>query len=198
MEDFPLKMTYTEKFFYKVWEFSLWCKKVANNNWVFWPIMTLCAALVSFPYLFTIGANFSPSMPHKYYLFEKHFDVSKLKRGDIVMVKYVGHKFYPYGTNFVKMVAGVPGDKVTHIGQDVYIGNFHVGTAKLFAGPEQSGPPLEMSKPGVIPKGHYFLYTPSDDSFDSRYKYVGFESAKNILAKGVIGFKEGVVKLPSS
>lgn len=189
-----MKQTITEKFFYKIYEILLSFYRVSQKRWVFWPVITASIFLASFSYFFTIGANFTHSMPHKFYVFSKHFDVDKLKRGDVVMVRYVGHKFYPYGTKFVKVVAGLPGEKVTHIGQDVYVNNFHIGAAKLFAGPDQSGPPLDMSKPGVLPKGHYFLYTPSPDSFDSRYEYVGFEDKTNIIGKAVFAFGKGVVE----
>lgn len=161
---------------------------VLSKNWVFYPIIMLMALYVLFALFFTIGINKTPSVPFKYYVFYKHADPAESKPGDVVLMKYTNNFAFPFGSRFVKYVAGVPGDVVTHIGQDVYVNDKHIGTAKLFGGPNQEGEPLDMSRPGVIPLNHFFLYTPYEDSFDSRYRYVGLVDKRSILGKSIFAF----------
>ena len=179
-----LKPSGMERFFY-------WIYETAQKKYIFWPVISLALIIVAFHYFFVLGVNFSKSLPNTYFIFERHFDPAELKVGDTILMRYTGNNFFPSGTHFVKIIGGVAGDKITHIGQDVYVNGRHIGTAKLFSGYEQEGVPLEIGPEGVIPDGYYFVYTPYDHSFDSRYKYVGLIDSYNILGKSYFSWGQG-------
>ncbi|MBE0468242.1 MAG: S26 family signal peptidase [Methyloprofundus sp.] len=159
-----------------------------NRPLVFYPVLFFFLAYLAFSYLFSFGINFTHSLPYKYFIFAKHFDVKDLEREDIVKARYLNGYAFEQGSLFVKRIGGMPGDEITHIGQDVYINGKHIGTAKLFGGINQDGDPLDMSEPGVIPNNYYFLYTSHPDSFDSRYRYLGLVHERWIKGKSLIGF----------
>lgn len=179
-----MKQTLTESFFWKWYQ-------VSQKPKVFWPIMLLALSIILFHYFFSIGINFSASAPERYFIFEKNFKYSDLKRDDYVRFSYNKDIFFPRGTTFVKKVGGMEGDVVSYIGRDVYVNGRHIGFAKLFSGLEQDGVPLSINKATKIPKDYYFLYNVSSDSFDSRYKYVGLVHKSLINGKSVIAFGKG-------
>lgn len=179
--------TFSEKIFWWVYEWS-------NKPWVFYPLFAVMISYIAFSNLLSVGINFTESMPSKYYVFSKHFDKDALAVGDVVQYEYRNDKFFPFGSKFVKVVAGIEGDVIEHIGQDIYINGKHIGAAKLFAGYQQEKEPLDMTPPGVIPKNHLFLYTPYEHSFDSRYVYVGLAHKDRITGVNLIDF--GQVEVP--
>lgn len=82
---------------------------------------------------------------------------------------------------FVKHLKGLPGDVVTTEGgegRSFLINGQFVGTAKAFS---LSGQPLEPGPTGVIPVGQYFVWTPHERSFDSRYKDIGWINESNLI-----------------
>lgn len=162
----------------------------ATNNWVFYPVFVPAALFIAFTMFFDIGKNVTISMPYKYYIFDKKVEHDNLKVGDVVMYRYQDNTFYPFGTKFVKMVGGLPGDEVKVIGQEVYVNDKHIGTQKLFAGFNQGKEPLDGIKSTVIPESHYFLYTPFEHSFDSRYVYIGMAPSRSITGKSIFAFNK--------
>jgi len=74
------------------------------------------------------------------------------------------------GHEYVKLVAGLPGDEVKVEGRDVYVGGIYRGRAKPVS---RDGRDLEVVKPGIIPKGEIYLFAPHIDSYDSRYLEIG-------------------------
>lgn len=88
--------------------------------------------------------------------------------------------YYPSGFRFTKHVVGVPGDVVTVQGRAFFINGRSVGTAKPA---DKAGRPAVMSAPGVIPAGHYFMVTPSQDSLDSRYALIGLIDASRLVGR---------------
>lgn len=180
--------TLLERIFWNIYDYS-------QKPWVFWPVISLASIVIAFHYLFTIGVNFSNSTPNSVYVFSNGVDPENIKKDDVVLLRYTGTEFYPYGTRFVKMIGGLPGDTVSHKGRDVYINDKYYGTAKKRAGKNQEGALLELGPAGVIPEGYYFTYTKSKDSFDSRYRYVGFEPIQNILGKSVFAFGQGYYEI---
>lgn len=163
-------------------------RRVSANPWVFYPLFSVMILYIAASNLFSVGINGTPSLPEKVFVFQKHFDKDSLSVGDVVRFEYRYHEFFPFGSKFVKIIAGVEGDVVEHIGQDIVINGKHIGAAKLFAGPNQEFDPLDISEPGVIPKDHFFLYTPYEHSFDSRYRYIGFAHKDRIIGKGIFSF----------
>ncbi len=170
-------------FFWFIYDFS-------NKRWVFWPLAIGLAIYLVVSFFFSLGVNVTTSLPHKYYLIEKQFDRDQLQSGDIIQFKYKDNFGFNFNSNFLKVIAGREGDVVKHIGNDVYVNDKHIGFAKLFAGKEQEGVPLDIGPDGIIPKDHFFVYTENPDSFDSRYKYVGFVRKDFITGRAIAGFGE--------
>ena len=82
---------------------------------------------------------------------------------------------------FVKYVKGVAGDMVTRSGEreeKFYINGEYVGTAKRFS---RGGLPLVASTSGVIPVNAFFMWSPHEDSYDSRYKEIGWIGHDRII-----------------
>ena len=106
-------------------------------------------------------------------------------RGDLVVFLPPATRFYPQGMAFAKIVGGVPGDRVEVRGRAFYVAGRYVGEAKRRA---QDGGSAAIGPSGVIPPGHYFLYTPHKDSLDSRYAVIGWVPQARILgvAKAVM------------
>lgn len=179
-----MKQTFTESFFWKWYQ-------AAQNPKVFWPIMGLAFFVIVFHYFFSIGINFSNSAPERFFIFEKYADTKTLERGDYIQFAYGNDKFFPRGATFVKKIGGMPGDRITYIGNDVYVNGQYMGMAKLFSGPEQDGAPLEMNTKTEIPEGYFYVYGSTTDSFDSRYSYVGLLHESLIKGKSIIEFGSG-------
>lgn len=82
---------------------------------------------------------------------------------------------------FVKYLMGVPGDVVTvKDNRMFYLNDQYIGRAKEKT---HSGLDLEMSSPGVIGAGSYFVWTPMEDSFDSRYKKIGLITKDRFIGR---------------
>lgn len=100
-------------------------------------------------------------------------------RGDTIAFRIPKNRFYPhrYG-GFLKIARGVAGDQVTREGRDFWIDGVFVGTAKQHS---LRGLPLDPGPTGVLPPGHYFVWTPDVDSFDSRYADIGWISQDRVV-----------------
>ncbi len=120
--------------------------------------------------------NLSHSLPGKLYVVRKG---GQIKQGDLVAYRWHGGAHYPAGTTFIKQLVGMPGDAVKRRGMAVFVNDVYIGIAKQKS---QAGVPLTPAAEGVIPKGEYFMATPSPDSLDSRYSLSG-----NIKQSEVIG-----------
>jgi conjugal transfer pilin signal peptidase TrbI len=82
---------------------------------------------------------------------------------------------------FGKIVYGMPGDHVAHLGQDVVVNGTWVGRMKPLT---RFGQPLMPGITGAIPHGCYYVGTPHKDGFDSRYKDIGFVCRSQIVGTG--------------
>ena len=81
---------------------------------------------------------------------------------------------------FVKYMSGVAGDEVVRTDQSFYINGEYIGDAKKES---KGGVALQPSNGGVLPKGYYFVSTPHEDSFDSRYEQIGWIPEENIIGR---------------
>ncbi len=99
-------------------------------------------------------------------------------RNEIAGIKVPRNPYYPDGAPFLKIIGGIPGDVITRQGNTFYVN----GTALVEAKTEtKHGHPLTPGPTGVIPLGHYFVYTPHQDSYDSRYAEIGWITSAHIL-----------------
>ena len=140
------------------------------RRWGLWGIACALAAWFVFSrFTWNQSASLDPlGYPRGPYLI--HAVDRSIRRGDLVAVAATKHARAHYAT-LIKIVRGVPGDLVTWQGRDVYINGKYVATAKTHS---LKGIPLERGPEGVIPAGHYFLWTPHKDSYDSRYADIGW------------------------
>ncbi len=127
---------------------------------------------------FTFSVNMSDSLPGKVFLVYR--TDKTLKQGDLVYFKYYGH-YYRKGIPFMKIVAGAPGDKVTHNDRDYFVNGKKIAWAKPT---DLSGRPLMQSCfSGPVPQGKYWVVTPHKDSLDSRYEDPGMISQGQVIGK---------------
>ncbi|MCH9780989.1 MAG: S26 family signal peptidase [Alphaproteobacteria bacterium] len=105
-------------------------------------------------------------------------DLKAIERGDIVVFD---NPLSKDGAGYIKVVRGVPNDQVRREGRHFFLEGQYVGYAKPRA---IDGRPLASSVfEGVIPEGYIWVWTPHQDSHDSRYAEVGLIAAEDISAR---------------
>ena len=136
--------------------------------------LSMLAVAILSPWFVT---NIDESLPGLFYQIERgEFP----KRDEVAGIKVPANPYYPEGAPFLKIVKGIPGDVVSCDGRRFFINGKFVAEAKEKT---QRGNPLTPGPTGTIPPGHYFIWTPHQDSYDSRYGEVGWVSAEHILGK---------------
>jgi signal peptidase I len=84
-----------------------------------------------------------------------------------------------YGMRFVKRVACVSGEQLTHSGRDFYCNGEFLARAKAWD--KKGNPAVLFDFNGIIPREQYFALGEHEDSYDSRYW--GFVDYSWILGK---------------
>lgn len=150
------------------------------DKYAIW-FMFAVIAMALFTRNFTFGYNFSNSLPHKLYFINKNIkEMRDLNKGDYIAFVWQGD-YYPHGTQFLKQIAGEPGDVVTRNGREYFVNGKSVGVAKEFS---LDGEPLEgNSFEGVIPRAHLWVKGESPDSLDSRYATTGLVGYGQFIGK---------------
>ena len=134
-----------------------------------------------FSHFYWLRFTLTESMPWHLVLVEKAPPApGSLKRGDLVAWRWQGGLIYPEGAVFLKVVKGLPGDRVSTFGRDFYVNGEYVGRAKVVS---RLGQTLTANQPGTVPAGHYYLYAPHRDSLDSRYAATGYVAHERILGR---------------
>lgn len=139
--------------------------------------MLAAAGVFVFQQHFVFGLNASPSLPYTLFLVHKGAPV---ERGQLMAFRWNGAGPYPEGVTFVKIAAGVPGDRITREGRAFYINGAFVSIAKTRT---RLGRPLEASSPGVLPPGYFFVAATHPDSLDSRYRMTGWIPQDRIVGR---------------
>lgn len=124
-----------------------------------------------------ILVNQSQSLPNWIFIVDKGTPPGK---GDMVAFVPGPNPYYPDDLPFVKIVRGLPGDEVTIEGVQIAINGQRLGAIKSLTG---ANPNVTAIDPGVIPEGEYFVWSPSPDSFDSRYKEIGYVENTRIIGR---------------
>lgn len=132
---------------------------------------------------YRFGINETESLPN--WAFVTNVKDRTPLRGQAVEFLPRPNAFYPRGKAFVKLVAGVPGDVIERRGDVVVVAGAVIGRLKAHA---RDGRPLSPGPVGVIPPRQYFVYTPHQDSFDSRYGEIGL-----IPVEAIVGVAEPVL-----
>lgn len=145
------------------------------------------------PYRFAV--NTTPSEPEGWYLTRALAPDAPLERGELVVIRYEGPAVakyrtvapYPAGTEFIKRIAGVPGDRLDTRGRRVALVTPRGRTVSLGAilTRSPSGKPVPPPAPwhnAPIPARRYYLAaTDTRAAFDSRY--FGLVPRQRILAR---------------
>ena len=105
---------------------------------------------------------------------------AKPVHGEIAAFYPPNGNLYPDEMWFGKIIAGSAGDVVTIENRSFYINGHYIGDAKESS---TGGIPLEMSSPGVIPVGYYFMWTPHEGSYDSRYEDINWIHETRIFGR---------------
>ncbi|MDD5394861.1 MAG: S26 family signal peptidase [Thiothrix sp.] len=135
------------------------------------------------PYI-RIGINASDSLPGWVYVAYPG-DKAHLQVGDTIGFYPAPNRFYPPSFLFIKLVAGIAGDRLTWgkdypAGTTFYINGQEFGRAKPQA---RTGEPLQHTPAGTVPDGAVFVWTPHPDSFDSRYADMGLIPNSQVVGR---------------
>lgn len=139
---------------------------------------------LSFDYFsprYRLGLNGNASLPGWIYLvyIGDKFD---LQRGEIVAFHPPHNPYFPDRYVFLKKVMGISGDVIAETDRAFSINGSYVGFAKTHT---STGKLLEIGPVGTLPKGKYFVWTPHEDSYDSRYQDIGWISDDRIIGRAV-------------
>ena len=126
-----------------------------------------------------LAMNTSNSLPQTSFLIIKG---KAIKRGDYVAFYAPSNPLYPGTLLFVKQVAGVEGDKVSEKDNVFHVNHQKIGLAQPHS---SKGIPLHKGSTGIIPRGHYFVYTSHPRSFDSRYAEMGWVPLSHVVGRGL-------------
>lgn len=148
--------------------------KSVRRNWYIW--LSVAVTAVWFANHYTIAINLSPSLPQKIFLIDIG---SPVTRSDYVAFRWHGGHGYDKNMIFIKEIKGIAGDTVTRDGQDFYINGEYMCKAKKVS---LKGEPIAPGPEGVIGANEFYVMTPYQDSFDSRYAEVGW-----IKKSGIVG-----------
>lgn len=149
----------------------------------------LAALAVGYPVGNAIGGhyllniNLTASLPYRVSVADK---TARPGRGELLAFTMGTNKRFPPGTVAVKIVGGLSGDAVT-MDEDryFYVNGQRIGRAKPVS---RKGEPLALGPTGRIPAGHYFVYTPHLDSYDSRYADIGWIAPEQVVGRASILF----------
>ena len=125
-----------------------------------------------------IGINLTRSQPGWVYLVVPD---RKIHRGDLVVFRFPGSRYYPEGTLFVKEAVGLPGDRLDAGKETVLLNEKKLGT--LLKTDSLGRPIAPFAYQGLIPEGAYFMFAHAHNSYDSRY--FGFVPGNRIVGKVV-------------
>lgn len=127
--------------------------------------------------------NWTPSVPYKVAVVQ-YGSQQSLGRGDFVVYAFDGEaqRIYPglRAQPFFKQIRGVPGDRVTVVGRQVFVNSLPVGFAKAYTFDRHALDPIAET---VIPPGYYYVQGTHPDSFDSRYRASGLVRANQVIGK---------------
>jgi conjugal transfer pilin signal peptidase TrbI len=132
--------------------------------------------------------NWTPSVPYKVALVQ-YGPQHMLVRGDFIVYRFDGEaqRLYPglRAQPFFKQIRGVPGDRVTVAGRQVFINDVAVGFAKTATFDHH---PLAPIGEVVIPPDCYYVQGTHPDSFDSRYRESGLVRANQVIGRVTLLF----------
>ncbi len=122
--------------------------------------------------------NVSDSLPNRLYLVR--LGKQSPRRGQLVAFYPPPLPEYPSQALFLKYVVAVPGDRirVDEHNRRWYVNGHELGRIQRHT---RNGRALHPGPDGNVPPGHYAVWTPAPNSYDSRYADVGWVPRHRIL-----------------
>ena len=145
----------------------------------------LCLLLLTFALLLLVAGlgkrwrllvNISDSMPQRVYLLHRTGETPR--KNQLVAFIAPENPLYQDGALFLKYIAGVPGDYVSIDGGQWIVAGRILGSIRQFS---SGGLPLLPGPTGVIPPGHFAVWSPHYNAYDSRYQDIGWIDAASII-----------------
>lgn len=163
-----------------VWLPSAFLKHI-KTHWLTWILLVSTFWLFKTNYIF--GFNASPSLPNKYFI--THINEVPKKEDYITFRFYCAEGVDCKGTRiFTKIAKGIEGDLITRDGLKFFINDKHIATAKTVG---SSGRPVKFNAIGPegyrLKKGEFFVWSPHEFSFDSRYELVGIVRGDAVMGR---------------
>lgn len=145
---------------------------------VLFSLLLVVVQVLAWP-LYRLSFNTSESLPGHLYMVQVGVLPAK---GDYVAVRPPKNRFFPAWLGFLKQVRGVAGDVVAEHDRKFSIN----GEELAYAKPQSlKGVPLQAGPVGTLPPGHYWVWTPHPDSFDSRYADVGWIDQSRVIGRAI-------------
>ena len=155
--------------------------RILSNKWLWLCVLILVCGGVRSVHNWSqdhyILINQTQSLPNWVFIVDKGIPP---RRGDMVAFTPGPNPYYPEDLAFVKIVRGAPGDVVSIEGVEIAVNGERLGAIKSLTG---ATPNVSAMDPGIIPDGAYFVWSPSPDSFDSRYKEIGYVEELRIIGR---------------
>lgn len=144
---------------------------IKRSNKVIWVSVMIGGALFFLTQQFSFYINKSSSSPHTVFMARQWG--GSLKRG-----QYIVFKHPLFSKSLVKIVLGLPGDKINKNKDNIVVAGVEGG--RVLEKSPTSGRPVHPLPDQTIPDNKVFVWAPADDSFDSRYEEMGLIPLESI------------------
>lgn len=145
-----------------------------------WGLLAFLAGILFWgSHYYGIEITLTDSVPYRVFWLKKGVLPEK---GEWVSFMAPENGVYPKNLSFTKRVLGIAEDRVQIHEREFWINGEYIAYAKRLS---KMGEPLVLGPDGVIPPKQYFVHAPHQDSFDSRYKNIGWIYESQILGTAV-------------
>ncbi|MFI5343145.1 MAG: S26 family signal peptidase [Chlamydiales bacterium] len=134
-----------------------------NRLWKWIISVSFCLLLIAL--LAGYGIRFNRSNSLKQMIF-----ISASIKSPLVKEQIVSFDHPNLQATLGKILIGFPGDQISIRDQMVFVNDREIGLYKTASSSGKTYSPISQE---IVPEGHYFVYTPHPESFDSRYEEFG-------------------------
>lgn len=139
-------------------------------------LLAIAAGIMSFAYLAEITPNLTRSLSAPAFIMSEYVQPA---RGRVA--SFTPPQGFDPNIQFIKRIAGAPGDLVEVKGDEVFVNGVLIGKAMSET---RGGDPLDVIANGVISPNHFFMAGETASSLDSRYAFVGYIHRERIKRVG--------------
>lgn len=125
---------------------------------------------------YAILINRSDSLSSR--LFILHKGKKDIQIDSLVAYKLNRNARFSKETIYLKRVGGLSGDYIKVDNGKFYNGSIFLGIAKRY---DKQGEVTGMQIEGIVPSNSFFVYSLHPDSYDSKYKEVGYVHSDSVL-----------------